>query len=321
MKTDCFYNIEKDGITQGLLSTWRNCRESAWRFLQGWSPRKTNMPFTYGNIIHAIIEKIYRDMQKKILTKIPDKKKINNYISCVERQWEKENPRASVELLKQKEESFLIAEAIMPIYFDYWHKDFEEMPWLGVEQEFNNKIILKDGRKTALRGKVDGVYKKNGIWLFETKNKSRIDESTLVDVLPLDFQNKFYLYNLVLNHVGIPSGIKYNIIRRTQMEQGKKETLKQFSQRLTKDILKRPDFYFIRYEIGIDKEELELFSIELMGQITEFYDWWDEKIAHYSNPSQCETKYGRCWALSICSGQNFNQYIKRERVFRELEDF
>jgi hypothetical protein len=115
----------------------------------------------------------------------------------------------------------------MPLYFKFWHKD-KNLNWIGVEQEFDVPYVLKDGRKTRLRGKMDGLYKKNGIWLFETKSKSRIDEGTIVDALPLDFQNKFYLSVARKLHKIQPSGVKYNIIRRTQMEQRKNETAKKF---------------------------------------------------------------------------------------------
>ena len=319
MKTSEFYNIEKDGITQGLLSTWRNCRQLAWIYLQGYSQKSGSLALTFGTIVHAILERVYGDLQKGKKS-LPSRPELLAYIKLVEKDWEKENPRATKEELEQKEQCLLLVESIMPLYFQFWHKD-KFLKWVGVEQEFNIPYQLKDGRKTRLRGKMDGVFKKNGIWLFETKAKSRIDEGALVDVLPLDFQNKFYLSALRKQHKLQPSGVKYNVVRRSQMEQRKDETAKKFSQRVAADITKRPDYYFLRFEISIDKQELDKFDQELEDQIKEFYDWWEEKIAHYSNPSQCETKYGRCWGLGICSGQGTNKYEKRKQVFRELEDY
>lgn len=324
-----FYDIERDGITQGLLNCWRSCREMAWLFLQGYSLKRNSMGLVFGTIIHAVLEDIYGMMQQKKILGIPTAKNVKWACLRVEKIWEKENPKASAEGIQLKELSLLLAEAILPLYFEYWHKDKTNLPWVGLEQEFKIPYKLADGRKTFLRGKMDGIYKKNGIWLFETKGKSQINEVNLVDTLGLDFQNNFYLSNVrrLLNIQ--PSGVKYNVIRRTQMQQSKKENLKQFANRIIEDIEKRPEYYFLRFELSITKQELDKFDEELGIHIKEFYDWWDTKrglrpnraIGHYKNPSQCETKYGRCDMLDICSAGNFSRYEKRKVVFRELEDF
>lgn len=319
MKPD-FYDIERDGITQGLLGTWRQCREAAWLFLQGYSLRGTTMGLTFGNLIHAILDLVYSDIQNGKLKQLPEPKRIKTYIQKVEGIWEEENPRADKQTIEYKEHSFLLAEAIMPFYFQYWHKDLK-IDWMGVEQHFAVPYKLEDGRKTILRGKMDGLYSPRKPWLFETKAKSQINENNLVDILPLDFQNNFYLYNVRSIHKIQPAGVKYNVIRRTQMTQGKKENIKQFAARVAADVEKRPEHYFYRYEIIIGKDEMDKFEKELQGQIVEFYDWWQDKVAHYRNPNQCETKYGRCNYLGICAGPNYSQYEKRKKVFRELEDF
>lgn len=314
------YDPATMGITQGLLNRWRNCREDCWLFLQGWSSKSVNKGLTFGNLIHAVLEKIYQDLQKGKLNNLPDQGQVLKYIAVVEKTWELENPRATKEAIEQKEASLLILEAIMPIYFEFWHKDLKELPWIGVEHEFKVPYKLMDGRTTFLRGKMDGIFKRNGIWLFETKSKARIDESTLVDVLPLDFQNNFYIVCAGLLLQKPLSGVKYNIVRRSQMEQKKDETVKGFSERMVEDIRKRPEFYFIRYEIAIDQADQEKFKLDLLNQVTEFYDWWDEKIGHYPNPSNCETKYGRCWALEICSAKNYQNHQIRPQVFNELSE-
>jgi hypothetical protein len=329
-----WYNIQTDGITQGLLNNFRTCRESTLLFLSGWSQKGSSMALTFGNIVHAVLELIYGDIQKGKLKSLPALKQVHGYILTVEKIWEKENPKADQKLLEMKEFAFLLAEAIMPIYFEFWHKDLA-ITWMGLEQQFTIPYALQDGRKTVLRGKMDGLYKKGGIWLFETKSKSRIDEGTLVDVLPMDFQNNFYLSCVRRLHKIQPAGARYNIIRRTGMSQGKKENIKQFSQRVVEDIRKRPEYYFMRFELSIGKEEMNKFDSQLADQFVEFYNWWEtltgktsivpasalQKIAHYPNPSQCETKYGRCWALDICAQDNYRNYEKRSQVFRELEDF
>lgn len=320
MKND-FYNLEKDGVTQGLLNKFRNCREEAWLFLQGYSQKSTTLALVYGDIIHGVLERAYTDISKKVLKAVPSQSQTKNYVRVVEKLWEKDRPRADKKTIEFKELACLIAEATLPTYFEFWRKDIKEMQWLGLETQFEYPVMFKGYPSIPIRGKMDGVYRKSGLWLFETKSKSRIEEGNLVDLLPMDFQNLLYCWYLWKKYKEIPKGIKYNIVRRTCLTQKKSESLKQYAVRIAEDIKVRPEFYFMRFEIHIDESDLIKFERELFGQLKEFMDWWNEKMAHYPNPSQCETKYGRCWALSICADKNYSLYEKRNQVFRELEDY
>lgn len=314
-----FYDPRRDGVTQGLLTMWKECREKAWLFLQSYSLMSSSMALTYGTIVHAILDLVYTDIQNKKLTSTPSASQVKFYVRQIEKLWEKENPRADKKTLEFKETSFLLAEATLPLYFEFWRKDVKEMKWVGVENEFNYVHRFNSGITMRFRGKMDGLYQKNGLWLFETKCKSRIEEGNLVDLLSLDFQIMYYLWVAWKTKKEVPKGAKYNIVRRIGLEQKKTETIKQYTERCIKDIESRPKFYFIRYEISVSLEEMMEFERELETQCREFLDWWDEKLGHYKSPSQCETKYGRCNYLDICSGGNYSRYEKRKILFRELE--
>lgn len=320
--TKAFYDVERDGLTQGLLQMWKDCRERARLFLQGWSKKEASMGLTYGSILHGVLEKGYKAISGGILKTIPNQKQVLVWIRMTEQEWERDNPRADKKAIEFKELACLIAEATIPFYFEYWRKDFKDFRWLALEKGFNLPYALPDGRKTLLRGKMDGVYRSPKLWLFETKTKSRINEGTLLDILPQDFQVLFYYSALHKIYKEIPAGVKYNIVRRIQLEQRKKESLREFAKRCVEDIQKRPEFYFIRYEIALDKQDMEKFEKELANQIWDFYYWLKNPLTcHYKNPGQCETKYGQCNMLSLCAVQRPHLYEKRKTVFRELEDF
>ena len=104
------------------------------------------------------------------------------------------------------------------------------------------------------------------------------------------------------------------------MERKKSESLGQFSTRLSEDIAKRPDFYFMRFEIIKTKKEMDTWENELEGMVVDFMNWCEGKVPHYKNTGQCITKYGRCPMLSICSSGNYHLYKKRKSTFIELED-
>ena len=314
------YSVETDGITQSLLGTFLQCRKKAKLSCEGWSSKYASMGLTYGTIGHAILEAVYTDVQSRKLKDVPTVQQIRKYVNHVEDIWNKENPRADKKALEYLQLSCLIAEATMPLYFEYWVKDLKEIKWMHLEHEFKIPYTTSTGLKTILRGKMDGVFANpKKVWLFESKFKSRVDEGDLMDTLSFDFQVLFYLYALMELHKVQPAGFLYNVVRRIGLKQGAKETITQFAERCIEDIRERPEFYFIRREVSIGSDEMKEFVVELDGLIIDFHNWANGKAYSYKNTNSCLDKYGRCTFLNICSGQGYGAYTKREHMFRELE--
>ncbi len=319
------YSLEKDGITQGLLSTWQACRQKAKWYLEGWSLRSTSMGLTYGEVGHEVLEMAYEDIRTKHLKTIPSVQQIKTYISKVEKLWIADHPRCNAKSLEFLELSLLIAEATLPLYFEYWEKDLKEMHWEELEHEFKvpYELSLEITYHFPIRGKMDGIFysRDSKLWLFESKFKSRIEEGDLVDTLSFEFQVSLYLWALWKTKKIVPAGVLYNIVRRIGLRQGIKEGIIQFAKRCVEDIKSRPEFYFIRLEVNVTKKELEIFDLELKDMLTDFIKWWKGLSGHYKNTGLCIDKYGSCSYLPLCSGQRFNLYSKREKIFRELEDY
>lgn len=317
--TKGFYKPERDGITQSLLHKFLFCRQQALWDLQGYSLRSPSFALTYGNIVHAVLEKVYEKIRLGKITKVPSSKLILKFTKEIEHQWVKENPRANQKALEFLELSLLIAESTLPIYFDYWSKDLKSIKWEKIESSFKLPFKLQDGRKTFIRGKLDGAFRNPKLWLFETKTKMRIEEDSLVEYLGFELQVNLYIMALLEIERKQPSGVLYNIIRRTALRQGKKENLKQFALRISNDIKKRPEYYFIRLEIAFTKEDTLAFKNEFSALIKDFYDWFDGKVGHYKNTGNCEGKYGACEFLKA-ENKIMAPYEKRKTVFKELED-
>ena len=322
MKTN-FYDYKKDGITQGLFLTWMNCRQKARWFLDGWSSKYGNKEaLTYGTIIHGILESVYDQIRLNKIKDIPSAQDIKNLTKIVEKKWLKENPKANKYALEDLDMSLLIAESTLPAYFRfYWKKDIKELKWRKLEQEFSIPYVTKDGRKTFIRGKKDGVYGEKSIRLFETKTKSMISVDNLIDTLWFEMQINLYLWAIEKTYKQIPSGVTYNIIRKTSLRMSSGESKVQYAKRVADDINKRPSFYFIRLNVSITKQDMDKFKEELEYLVTEFMDWCDGKTGTYKNTSQCMGKYGNCSFLGLCSKKDFGMYEKRKVVFRELDDY
>lgn len=316
-----FYDYRKDGITQGLLMQFMECREKTKLFLQGYSPKKISSPaLTFGTIGHKILEGVYNAVQAKKFRSCPGMENLAPYFRAAEKAWYRDNPTASNESRRIVEASLGIAQATLPLYFKrWWAHDSNKIRFEKIESEFKIPFTLKDGRKTFIRGKQDGTFRNSRLWLFEHKFKSMINEDTLLDTLVLDFQVNFYLYALFQIHKQYPAGVLYNIIRKTSLERKQEESLKTYVARVEADIKKRTDFYFIRYEVVKTRLDINKFTPELHALITDFCDWYDGSGNHYKNPGSCQTKYGCCVYLPICSPGTFGLYTKRKQVFSELE--
>jgi len=324
-----FYDPERDGVTFSLLTTFKRCRERARLFLNGWTSKSNGFGIIFGSLAHGVNQRIYDDVRTGQLTELPSEDYIRKVCRRVEELWKKENPRADSDSKQYLEYSMILLEAVMPVYFKYWKKDFQ-LIWERVETEFKIpfEVQLPTGRRvsTFMKGKIDGSFRRTEAGrprLFETKTKSRMGEtgeSNLADILPHELQVNIYLMYLWWVDKRLPEGLLYNIIRRPGMRQKKNESIVKFAKRVAADVRLRPEYYFIRLEMFIEKKDLEKQELELRDLVSDFIMWWNGHAGHYKNSDECENKYGTCAMLPICSRGDYTGFFKRKTVFRELAD-
>jgi len=326
-----FYDPERDGITYSLLSTFKTCREKARLVLNGWTSTGNSLGLTFGSLAHGILQHIYNDVRAGRLTEMPSAKYVTKKCREVEAIWKQENPLADADSLVNLEFSMILLEASMPYYFKYWIKDFK-LDWERVEQEFKIPIELEHpipGRpsmKTFLRGKIDGSFaakESRRPVLLETKTRSRLGEhgeSNLADILPHELQVNLYLLYLWWADKVLPEGVMYNIIRRPNFQRKRNESILKFARRVAADIQLRPEYYFIRLHMYVEKKDLERQELEIRDLAADFIMWWHGYAGHYKNSNACEDKYGTCGFLPVCSRGDYTGLFKRDRVFRELAD-
>lgn len=326
-----FYDPERDGVTFSLLTSWKNCRERARLFLNGWASKKNSLGQVFGGLAHGVNQRMYEDVRDGKLRELPSEEYIKGVCRKVEAIWKKENPRADAESMQYLEFSMILLEALMPMYFKYWKKDFQLL-WDRVESEFKVPIAIdhpyRPNRKlkTFIRGKMDGSFRKKSgpkPFLFETKTKSNLGEKgegDLADILPHELQANIYLLHLWWLGKVLPSGLLYNIIRRPGLRQKKKESVVKFARRIADDVRRRPEYYFIRIQMDVEKKDLERNELELRDMVSDFMMWWNGLAGHYKNSDACQNKYGTCAMLPICSRGDYSGFYKRDTVFRELAD-
>jgi len=317
-----FYDPYRDGVTQGLLNNFATCRQKARWFLEGWTSRYFAHT-TYGSVVHAVFDEVYNGVQNGTIKECPTRQQVSKILVKIEDAWKKENPRADARSIESMEMALLFSTEIIPPYFRFWESDISGVKWLGVEDTFKFPLKLANGRVVFVRGRRDGQYltgkKGEDLYLFETKTKSRIVEGDIVDVIPLDLQVRLYCYSLLVEYGKFPKGCTYNIIRKPGLKLKKGESIQEFSRRCAQDIEERPDHYFMRFNVTFTQKEIREVEEHLRAMVTDFVNWWEGKSPHYHNSASCETKYGACDYLRLCSGAE-EMYIKRKFVYRELED-
>jgi hypothetical protein len=195
-----------------------------------------------------------------------------------------------------------------------------KMRWVELEGVFDVNFNRGDSPLTfRLRGKKDGVYRdKNGqFWLFETKTKGRMNEDELMKTLDYDFQNLFYITAASKVLAKPIIGVQYNVIHRPDYRKSTVETRRE----LEKDVMKRPEFYYRRFEVPYSKQRQALFREELHRKLTEFHGWLNHKLPTYKNESACTGK-GSCSFISACADVSGRMagYTQTRRLFNELDE-
>lgn len=316
------YDVDKDGVNASLLGRWLSCREKARLYLLGWAPKRLTSGRIFGVIIHGVNDEIYTAYQNGDLEALPSRKRILREIAKMESRWKKSNPRADGESLQNLEMQCALAEAILPVYYQFWHKDLTHTDWMSLEHKFKVPIA-----NTKLIGRMDGNFKplkgRKVLWLFETKTKSHIGErgeSSLVDILPHELQVNLYLGAVQILYKEVPGGVVLNIIRRPGQRLKKGEGPKSFADRVAADVRRRPEYYFMRIRMSVDRADLARVQREHDALIRDFVQWAKGKGYHYRNSGECENKYGRCEYLGICGRQDFTGMYQRKPRVRDVEE-
>lgn len=320
LKFNSGYSLPEHGVTQGLLGMFIDCRVRCRWWLDMWEQPGSRLPLLFGTAGHEVLEGIYRyyaqNKRPRKLDALGEEVR-QLAVSLVGTWSERERAvMADQGLLEDLEYIEWVLPSLMQEYAKFYATDFTRLKWVGLEQEFANDF---DGY--LLRGKRDGVFRvKSALWVLETKFKGQIRTAELNDTLAFDFQNLFYLLNTELEMVGKRmGGVLYNIVRRPQLRQGKDEDWGAFCQRVADDAAKRPEFYFVRFELAYPKKVIRAFRDDLAIKLQDFEAWLNGRLPTYKNEAACTTVYGRCNYLQACAQGTPAGYVERERIFPELD--
>ncbi len=307
------------GVSQSQVGTAMTCLEKfRLGVVLGWTPRGSSKPLIWGSAFHGMLEAGYKSL--RATKKWPDRPTL---IKASELSLSQEHPNPTSTVKDILEECYLESSPMIEPYRKMWGLQDDKVKWLKVEDEFCVKVA---DDLPPLKGKFDAVFEhpKFGVGLLETKTKSQISHN-LIDYLPLDLQLAWYL--TALRKCGLkPTTVWYNIIRRPGLKRGKEETAKDFQARIAEDVRVRPEHYFQRIPVTLEPSELEVAENRvkqclwwLQSHASEFLAAPKERCLLW-NSGACESKYGTCEMLPICSKQDYSNHYVREHVSPELKE-
>jgi len=309
-----FYDFYRDGVTQSFINKFLTCKmQCKLEYVDGWTPKKEPIWFTYGKLIHHVLSKCYE------LQQVPNYSDIQHIIL----EYEKSLPQIATADMQTKEIIFGIAEMIIPVYFSKYADDFKRLH-IHNESNFNVKCSagIHFNKDIWISGRFDGAFltPEYDCWILDTKCLSMIDED-LGSYLPFDTQVMLYCWAMHKLHPNYNiKGFIYNIVRRPMHKMTLKDTsIKVFCERVIKDIMSRMDEFFIRIQVPITLEEINDWEHKfLIPVLYEIERWSQLDYSSYVNSNALITKYGHCAMFDLITKSDTTNYYKREVPFGEL---
>lgn len=314
---DPIWNLFEDGITQTALKVFLQCPEQ-FRLgtMYGWTPRTVSSSIEFGMAFHEIMAGV--NMGEELHQAVD-----NYHAQRAENILANEHDKLELTLAQ--------VEAVADHYLVYWLSRDSRNKWLAREESFRINYTSHGGYGVIpLRGQWDGIVQRSKkTYLYECKTKGRIMEETIQRGLEWDFQTNFYNTAYRIKTGKAPHGVIYDVIRQPQLRQGYR-TIAEFAARIREDIAKRPEFYFIRWEVDTDQAMVNRWQNRCLDPIlTRLVHWWHSVCElpydnpwssplHYINTDALISAYGPCFLFDLITTGSEMAYYRREVPFPEL---
>ncbi len=297
--------------TYSMWNLFRNCRKACdWRYVNELVPIKRDHNLSFGSLIHECLEKWHRHRD----------------LSVVLDHIDRSLPSRSND--EGQKADWHLATAMMRSYAERY--PVEDFDVVFLEKTFEGKIVNPAtgamSRSFVLAGKVDGIVCIDGrFYLLEHKTASQMDGDYL-EKLWTDFQITLYAH-YVEQVFGIKiTGIIYNILVKTRLQQSKGETEAEFEARRAELLAKSKtgkttatrkmpesdiDFQerliakyaesgmFHRETLYISRDQFETLQADLWELTQQFLDCRRRGV-FYSNTSYCFFYHRPCAYFTLC---------------------
>lgn len=312
------WDFDRDGVTYTILSRLRSCKERArLSYVEGWSETGLQAALEFGSAFHACLENPLSPPEKT--TREYQAQRIKDKVLFPNQYQEFECLMAMVEATviayrerykqEDKKRKFILHEEAFsvtyPLPLHTYSFENEYFSFTMGNDPLGNKAGTPVVRPVRLQGRWDGVFRdEHGkLWLFETKTKSDIDSNGIDRTLSKDLQTMLYVVALETHLQEPVAGVVYNVIRRPQYRLGKKETVRDFANRVKKLLLTdlkekgENSNYFLRWHNPLKPGDKEAWCQHTLNPLlTQVALWWDSIKANpfdpWGSPFHNETPFG-----------------------------
>lgn len=312
MKTFIHPSVELLSMSSSKISATSCSRAYFWEYVLNLVPKKLNLPFWYGSVMHKAFEAMVNPKLRKNIYKIMDaesKAYLSKYALVAD---------DSEEIQLQLK----IAKITIKVYLEEYGDKNIQLTNPQTETKFETKLIESP---VIYEGTIDLFGKKKAkTILVEHKTAKQINEAFL-GLLKFDVQINGYA-NAIKNEIigNYPSQCHYTVFRKPQIRVTKKETVEQFLTRLEEDLHDRKDWYYVTFihkfgkrSINEVMSDIERFTAELHTKYTKLTQeqllnpyYWPRRRSH------C-LWYGACQYIMLC--KNCEKYHLYLRMFQQRE--
>jgi hypothetical protein len=301
-------------LTNSARSTFLNCRKKfEWQYMRRLSPRAPSIPFLVGGLVHNGLERLYKTgvfrpiAEGQIVAKACEEACLDSSL----------NPQQSDKVWEQQAMIMGILRGYAKLYLA---KDMKA--WEVLEAESSFSYDIPNG--WTAQGKRDMVVRRRSdrkMGLVEHKTAGRVD-ANYVSKLPLDNQIIGYANALKKKYGRLPDFVVYNIMKKSQLRKGQKETFEKYQKRIEDDYTLNPSSYFYRETLTISEKDARRFEEELFRFAKEMERAIEEGF-FYKNTGQC-TAMGVCPYMPLCiegpNRANLSRFRERAELHEELAE-
>lgn len=279
------WELYRDGVTQGFIKTYLECPEQArLKYVEGLSQKGVRQPLVIGDAFHHLLESSATS------------KSSGRFLNKYSENWYRET-NATRQEQSEFDKNLALVETMHHYYLKWWAIQESKYVWVAKEKTFREDVFVPGLPEdypplkaiVSIRGKWDGLFrtsKKGGLWLQETKTKSRIDEAGMITKLMHDIQTWLYVYAANHHYKEPIAGVLYNVARVPQLRQGASEPWAKFLARVKKDIESRPQFYFMRWRVEFEKGDMHRWAMRFLFPTLRRIVLWNNSIKDWENPWQ-----------------------------------
>lgn len=247
------WDLFKHGVSPSGIKTWlKNREEFRLVYCENWASKYSKPYNDFGNAVHAVFEAAAAN---------PTKKPGFDLIKSEIEKWEiEEKKRGTVwigaDRIQELEMTLGKAEVLCAQYFERWHAEDKSHNVFGAEMVFRLPFDV-DGVNIFLNGTWDRVFETGkDLVIRDTKTKSQINEGNITDTFVHDIQFNLYLLAYLKENGRLPA-VQIDVIRNPSSKVTKADgSLGVYLSRLTNEVKKDPDHYFMRFTAHFTKSEV-----------------------------------------------------------------